>query len=58
MSIVSQYRRKGRTDKFSVNKNTAVCEFHFHITEIKVASGGAGRKRLAEGAVPSIFMFK
>ena len=58
MNVISQFRRKGGVDKFSVNKNTVVCEFHFNITEIKVAAGGAGQKRLVHGAVPSIFKFK
>ena len=55
--IISQYRRKGAGDQFSITEKTAVCEFHFKAEEIRV-SLGIGRKTLVKDAVPSIFSFK
>ena len=41
--VVNTYRRKGAGDKFEINSNTRICEFHFKANEIKVTHG-TGKK--------------
>ena len=55
--VLSQHRRKGGNDMFSINDKTVICEFHFEITEIRV-SLGMGRKTLVHGSIPSLFKFR
>lgn len=55
--IVSQFRRKGGKDGFSIKKTTKICEFHFAIEDIKI-SMGQNRKSLKTGSIPQIFSFK
>ena len=51
--VLSQHRRKGGNDMFSINDKTVICEFHFEITEIRV-SLGMGRKTLVHGSILSL----
>lgn len=57
LNIVSQFRRKGGKDSFSVKRTTKICEFHFEIDNIKI-SIGHNIKTLKTGSIPTIFSFK
>ena len=39
VKVISQFRRKGGNDSFSIKKSTKVCEFHFPINCIRISFG-------------------
>ena len=57
VKVISEFRRKGGNDSFSIKKTAKVCEFDFPINCIRI-SCGYGKKSLVKGSIPLVFKFK
>ena len=51
VKVISQFRRKGGNDSFSIKKSSKVCEFHFPINCFRI-SCGYGKKVVSERIYP------